>query len=182
MEKINDQRCVLIEKAVSDKNGTTFLNLSGGYNPGRFVNIYPLLKLFKLTKALAKKDDWDLSSSIKPSISNSRQYPWLTFGEKVETQTINLDTFTKENNIKSIDWIWCDIQGSEGDMINGAKETLKFARYLYIEYGEGVCYEGALTREQTIFLLNNHDFELIEKYSSKKSIGNLLFKNTKIAV
>ena len=88
----------------------------------------------------------------------------------------------KENNIECIDFIWADIQGAERDMIRGAGSTLGMTKYLYTEYGEMASYPEAMSREETVELLEKYDFEVIQKYSSssKNKIGNLLFKNRKL--
>lgn len=178
---INDSRCTLIEAAVTDNNGKTILNLSSGYHPGKLNRLYKVLKALGLIKYLVKgKEEWDLSSSIKTSISNSNKYPWLDFNKKVKVKIIKLDTWTEENNITSIDFIWSDIQGAEREMISGAINTLKFTKYLFTEYGETETYPEAMTRKETIELLESYSFELIPKYSSKTTVGNLLFKNTTI--
>ena len=181
-ENICDNRCILIEAAISNYDGTTFLNLSSGCNPGKFNKIYPLLRFFNLTELLVNKSnrDWDYSSSIKESISRSKQYPWLIFKDKIKIETIKLDSFIKTKNINHIDLIFSDIQGAEKEMIEGAIETLNITNYLYTEYGETSSYRGALTRKEMIDLLSNKNFELVEEYSSRKKVGNLLFKNKRI--
>ena len=44
---------------------------------------------------------------------------------KYSVSTITLDTFVKKNKIKSIDLLKVDIEGSEHQMLQGAKKTLK---------------------------------------------------------
>ena len=177
-KSINDNRCKLIEAAVSDIDGKTSLHMSGGYNPGKLSRLYNLLKTLGILKYFINtKEEWDFSSSIKKAISNSKKYPWLNFHQKVEVNTIKLDTWLKENNINRIDLIWADIQGAEKNMIEGGINTLKIVNYLYIEYGETETYPEALTRDETINFLRKHNFEIIDKYSSKNKRGDLLFKN-----
>lgn len=175
---INDKRCALIEAAVSNKDGNTILHMSSGYNPGRLSRFYNLIKTLHLENILInEEEEWDFSSSIKKSISNSKKYPWLTFNKEVIVKTIMLDTWVKENNISYIDFIWADVQGSEKDMIEGAANTLKIVKYLFTEYGEKDTYPEALSREETITQLKKYDFELVPAYSSKEKRGDLLFKN-----
>jgi len=175
---IKDDRCVLIEAAVSNENGTVTLNMSSGWPPDMIPVWYRRLGLTKVYMFF-KKIEWDSSSSIKDSISNPKDYPWLTFNKKVKVPTLKLDSWIKENNIKTIDFIWSDIQGAEKDMIEGAGDALRISRYLYTEYGELSPYIGALTREDTIVLLQKNGFELIPEFSSfsDEKIGNLLFSN-----
>jgi len=177
--RIKDNRCVLVEAAISSADGTTWLNLSSGLPPGRVYNLFRKLGLGKCYAALAK-DDWDYSSSIKPAVSGPKDYPWLDFKEKTEVKTVRLDSWTKGNNIQQVDFIWSDIQGAEKDMLEGAGDTLKICRYFYTEYGELSSYCGALTREETINILWEHGYELVPAHSSEQKIGNLLFRNRKL--
>lgn len=104
----------------------------------------------------------------------------MSFDKQIEVKTVSLDSWTKENNIEKIDLIWVDVQGAERDVIEGAKETLKNVHYFFTEYGETSTYPEAMTREETIILLNELGFEIIPRYSSKKKVGDLLLKNTRI--
>jgi 2-O-methyltransferase len=170
-EIVKDQRCTLIEAAVSNADGNTLLYLSGGWPPGYKDQgdwIYG-------------KGNWNASSSIKESVSHSSQYPWLTFDKTIDVKTIKLDTWIKENNINTIDFIWADTQGAEREMIEGAVNSLKIVKYFFTEYGETSPYPAAMTRDKTIDLLNQHDFEIIPKYSDDGEQGNLLFRNKYLA-
>ena len=157
---VHDKRCALIEVAVSNTDGTTLLNLSGGRLP-----------------EMPAGEEWDASSSIKKSVSHCLQYPWLTFNSSVEVKTIKLDTWVKENNINYIDFIWADVQGAERDLIEGAVHTLQITQYLQTEYGEISSYPEAMPRDETIALLRRHDFEIIPELSDTGEHGNLMFRN-----
>jgi FkbM family methyltransferase len=161
-KKVKDNRSTLVEVAVSNTDGTILLNLSGGFNPD-----------------MPATEEWDASSSIKKSISHCEDFPWLTFDSTIEVKTIKLDTWVIENNINEIDFIWSDIQGAERDFIEGATNTLKITKYVYMEYGAISTYPEAMTRDETITLMKRHDFEIIRELSDTGKSGNLLFKNSK---
>jgi 2-O-methyltransferase len=158
---IKDNRCALIEMAVSNTDGTILLHLSGGYPPETLG-----------------REEWDASSSIKKAVSHCQKHPWLTFDSSIEVKTIKLDTWIVENNINHIDFIWSDVQGAERDLIEGAANTLKITKYLYAEYGEISTYPEAMTRDETIALLKQHEFQIIPELSDTGEIGNLFFRNT----
>ena len=75
----------LIEKAVSNKDGVSLLDVDNNNYGGSFIN------------------------------------------EKsgIEVNTITLDKFVEDNNIQRVDFIKADIEGSECDMLDGAKMVLK---------------------------------------------------------
>jgi len=178
-KNIKDSRCLLIETAVSNADGKTVLNMSSGWPTDGIPKLIKLLRLEKFYLSFMKKE-WDYSSSIKTAISNPKDYPWLVFEKGTEVLTVKLDSWVEKNNIKAIDFIWSDVQGAEKDLIEGASDTLKLSRYFYTEYGETSSYYEALTRSETIELLQRYGYEIVPEYSSCEKIGNLLFRNTKL--
>jgi FkbM family methyltransferase len=181
-KNINDKRCRLIEAAVSDRDGETTLHMSSGYNPGRWWRLYPLLEKTRLTNWLSrKKAEWDLSSSIKESVSHAPRTPWLHFPNAVTVRTVALDNWVKGEGLTHIDFIWSDVQGAERDMVEGARDTLKKVDYLLMEYGETNTYPLAMGRRETIMLMKLHGFVLVPRLSSRRRVGELLFKNSAMA-
>jgi FkbM family methyltransferase len=166
-EMVKDPRCTLIEAAVSNTDGTIPLHLSGGWPPG-YKDQWDWV---------FGRGEWNASSSIKNAVSHSNMYPWLSFEKTIEVRTLKLDTWTKENSIESVDFIWADVQGAERELIEGAVNTLPMVNYFFTEYGEKSAYPDALTRQETIDMLNQYDFEIMRQYSDESSIGNLLFRN-----
>jgi 2-O-methyltransferase len=166
---IKDPRCTLIEAAASNTDGKTMLHLSGGWPPGYKNQL----------DWIYGRGDWNASSSITKSVSHPEMYPWLSFEKTIEVRCLKLDTWVRENNINSIDFIWADVQGAERELVEGAKKTLEIVKYFFTEYGEKSAYPEALTREETIALLKQYDFELLPEYSDFSAVGNLLFRNSK---
>lgn len=189
-KNINDRRCTLVEAAVSNGDGEILLNMSGGWPINKIPYLFKRVRLARVYVFVAliyrrifkmkSENNWDASSSIKHARSHPKDYPWLTFYEKVIVKMIKLDTWAIQNGVKHIDFIWTDVQGAERDLIEGATNTLKSTKYFYVEYGEIASYEGALTRAETIELLSKHDFHLVGKHSENTRIGNLLFENKKV--
>jgi FkbM family methyltransferase len=175
---IKDDRCALIEAAVSntDKKKTLYLSKYSQIN-FNLRNVHDMVNLAKDLKDVLFKGGRDSlgQASIMKSISRSKDYPWLIFDQNLEVKTLKLDTWAKENNICFIDLIWSDVQGAEREMIDGAITTLRITKYFYAEYGETSVYPEAMTRDEIIELLGKHNFGLIEEYSDKSRIGNLLF-------
>jgi len=170
-EMVKDPRCTLIEAAVSNTDGTILLHLSGGWPPGYKNQL----------DWVFGRGDWNASSSIKNTVSHSTMYPWLSFEKTIEVMTLKLDTWTKENSIGSIDFVWADVQGAEKELIEGAVNTLPMVNYFFTEYGEKSPYPDALTRQETIDLFNQYDFEIVRQYSDDGAIENLLLKNKNLS-
>jgi len=176
-----DDRSTLVEAAVSDNDGEVTLHMSTSWP----VKIPRLLSALGAKRVWTRvvlayrrwrgtEKEWTGASSIKESVPRSKRWPWLTFDKTAEVRTTRLDTWTKENSIDSVDFMWVDVQGAERNLIKGAVRTLKTTRYFYTEYGATSCYPDALTEEATTELLREHGFEPIPEYRDR---SNLLFVN-----
>jgi len=116
------------------------------------------------------------SSSLKePGDALFNTWSWLfpnkfSFG-KTKVKSITLDTFTKENNIELIDFVWLDCQGAEDLVIKGGKQTFKNkVRYLYTEYSNQEIYKGEPSLDKILSMLST--YSLIENMHNTN--GDLL--------
>lgn len=117
--------------------------------------------------------EWTYSSSLKQPKNHLRQFP-VTFGDAVEVDLVALDTFTRQHGLEVIDFIWADIQGAEGEMIRGGRETLARTRYLYTEYSDDEMYEGQPTLRDILAMLP--DFRVLELWPD-----DVLLENRRLA-
>jgi len=99
------------EVALSNKNGTAEFNYNSFFESSG-SSLSPLYR-----------DDtkWVLSRKLILKILLQSTKDFIKY--KVSTST--LDTFVKKNNIKSIDILKVDIEGSEYEFLKGARNTLK---------------------------------------------------------
>ena len=68
-----------------------------------------------------------------------------------------------------------DVQGAEGDVIEGGREILKRTRYLYTEYSDKELYEGELTLQQILSTLPG-EWKVLKKYE-RRNDGDVLLRN-----
>ncbi len=158
-------RTVLTEAAVSNRDGTATFNGSSGRPP----------RASRTPGALAccYLEERDLSGSLCKPTGHLDFSPWTTFPEdrRYEVETIRLDTWHAQHpEITCIDFIWCDVQGAEAMVIEGAPHALARTRYFYTEFYDKPLYEGQLPLTELRKLLPG--FELQATYGD-----NALFKN-----
>ena len=158
--RINDPRVQLFEMAIGAKDGEAEFYVSSGMRPGvnptAFSMEYPL--------------GWDQSGSLRKPKTHKQVWPWCTFESKRNVLVRRLDTWTREAGISRVDFIWADIQGAEGDLVSGGKDTLSRTRYFYTEYSNDEWYEG---QPQLSVLL-----EMLETFSILRRFArDVLFKN-----
>jgi FkbM family methyltransferase len=117
--------------------------------------------------------EWTYSSSIKQPKNHLQRYP-VTFGKSIDVQMTTLDTFCGAHGFANIDFIWADIQGAEGDMIQGGTRTLNSTRYLYTEYSDDELYEGQASLKDITDMLP--DFRVLELWQD-----DVLLENTRLS-
>jgi len=116
----------LIEGAISDNKGTAKFYLSSGFHPTNKNLMTGASSLKKPNKPVVRK-----------------RFEWIKFEKEDMVDTYRLDEFCLEKNIPHIDFVWCDIQGAELDMLIGAGNYLKNIHYMFLEYiGTKKLYHG----------------------------------------
>jgi FkbM family methyltransferase len=115
---------------------------------------------------------WTHSSSLKRPTHHLQRYP-VTFGATIDVETVTLDSFARRSAIETVDFIWADVQGAEGDMVRGGLDTLRRTRYLYTEYSDDELYEGQATLRDILAMLP--DFRVVELWPEDVLLENRSF-------
>jgi FkbM family methyltransferase len=140
-KKYNIQNITLIEKALSDKNGSAQFFVSGGNPPG------------------TTGEDWDYgnkSSSLLYPTRHTEILEFIKFDQTIIVGTITLDGFCKENKIAGIDFIHMDVQGAEAMVLKGAVNSLLFTKAIWLEVSTIDLYKDqALAEEIEVFMYSN---------------------------
>lgn len=161
--------------------------INNAYNSrlGRPFSFYPIALSninskcdFYLSDKRSDKE-WTASSSMRQPKEHLNIFPDVSFKKKTITvNTMRLDTWLGINlpNIEVIDLIWADVNGGEGELLQGAgNKTLQKTRFLYIEFCKKELYEGQILRDELMTML--YDFDVIGTYNEGENFGNMLFMN-----
>lgn len=157
MESVKDPRAQIFNIAISDQIGTIDFHQSSGW-PDDWGKPSP-------------DAEWNMSGSIKKPKNHIPIHPWCKFKDIIKVNTITLDEWCRNMGVNEIDFIWCDVQGAESEVITGGRNTFdKKLRYLYTEYCDNEQYEGQPNKEQLL--------KLLPGYSVIKDFGeDILLKN-----
>ena len=117
------------------------------------------------------REDWDCSGSIRRPTGHLTRSPEIRFKDPVMVDCVRLDSWYVQRGVEAIDFMWCDVQGAQRDVISGGPRALQATRYLYIECHRRPLYDGEPTQEELIELLPG--FVLVANYDG----DNLLFRN-----
>jgi FkbM family methyltransferase len=149
---IGDPRVHLQEMAIGSADGEAKFFVSNGLppdiSPANAANVYP--------------QGWDQSGSIRQPKTYKAMWPWLKFENTITVKVQRLDSWARQNGIGTVDFIWADMQGAEGDLAEGGQTTLARTRYLYAEYSNYEIYEGEPTLQMLLDMLPN--FSVVKRY------------------
>ena len=113
------------------------------------------------------------SGSIRKPTGHLKHFPEVTFHPVPRSLCFTLDYLAYQEGLFGIDFLWCDIQGAERDMIQGGGDTLAKTRYMMIEAEPEVeLYEGQALKPELIAMLPG--WEVLRDFGY-----NLLMRNTK---
>lgn len=137
---------VLVEKAVSDYEGTATFNVAG-------------------------QSDWGCSSLLEFSNKSKSKWPGRTdfkVTEQIEVEVITLESFIKEKTIPTIDYIHIDTQGSDLKVLKGMGELIHIVKSGVMEAGneKDILYKGQNTVKETIKFLKSKGFVIDDLVSN----------------
>jgi hypothetical protein len=83
--------------------------------------------------------------------------------EKVKVKTMTLDSFCKEYNVERVDFIKIDAEGSEREIIKGAKETIKRFKPKMAIAAYHLPDDKKVILELVLSIRNDYKFKLVDK-------------------
>ncbi len=177
----DDRNIQMIKNTSELIKGSFYINKFAIGNVDGLVEFYPS---HSMTRKHEGNPVWSASGSMKKPKNHINLFPDVDFeSEPIQVECKKLDTYFKSVSGlftdlgKTIDFIWCDVNGAEEEVILGGIETLsRHTRYLYIEFSDKELYEGQITKERILKLLPN--FELLSIWNFRGNFGNLLLRNT----
>lgn len=136
------------EVAVGATSGRAAFHPSFGSHPG--PNGRPL------------PDGWDYSGSLLRPHNHLHRYPAVTFGGPVEIDMVSIDDWVAGAGVDSVDLVWIDAQGAEGEILRGMKNMLHRVRLIYTEFSDEEMYEGQPTLARLLALAPG--FRVVERF------------------
>lgn len=138
------------EVALSNKNGTAY------YNYNKFFEAAGS----SLSNIVRNDAKWNFSRQLIFKLLFLKAKNFI----KYRVSTITLDNFVKKNKIKSIDLLKIDIEGSEYELLKGAKNMLKRGK-IKIILVEIIDKKNNYIKKETkiLNLLEKRNFILIKK-------------------
>jgi FkbM family methyltransferase len=97
---------------------------------------------------------WCKSGSLLRPTGHLERYPAIKFGELFEVEVTTLDDFAVKYAIDEVAFQWWDVQGAEGEAVEGGQEVLARTRFLYTEHcGSAPVYDGQPPLDELLAML-----------------------------
>jgi FkbM family methyltransferase len=144
------------------------------------MHTHPNVKLYPVAVSNDNKftqfyvSDNGCSGSLREPKNHLTIWPRVTFPKKQSVECIKLDTWYSTFK-KPIDLIFADVNGSEAEMIEGATETLKNTKYLFLEVSDKELYNGQKSMDEIIAMLPG--WKLVAVYNDYERFADILLKN-----
>ena len=120
----------------------------------------------------------DGSSSLLSPKKHLDIFPTVYFDEKIQVSIVTLDDWARENNIKSIDFLWLDLQGMELKVLQSGRSILKTVNAIYSEVSSIEGYEHQNLYSELRDWLEKEGFH-VEREAVENGEGNVFFlRNT----
>jgi FkbM family methyltransferase len=116
-------------------------------------------------------DNQGASSLLKPN----RNWSFGFNINQVEVDVIRLDDWCHNNNIKIIDVLWIDAQGSEMNIFLGMEKLLNNVKAIHVECSTIPYYEGGYNKNDIIKYLESFDLHLVNESPHNEVEGDLTF-------
>lgn len=114
-----------------------------------------------------------LSSLLKPE-DILQIHPDAHF-EKISVQTTTLDKWAEEHQVKSVDFMWLDLQGAELHALEGANNLLKTVKVILIEASLTNRYSNNPTYNTLKNYIEQKGFKAVAQSKEKYGKVDLLF-------
>src|SRR6185312_952684 len=115
------------------------------------------------------------SSLLKPG-THLQDHPDVLFNEKIKVTTITLDEWAEQNGIKSVDFLWMDLQGFELEVLKESKIIFRTVKVVHMEVSTKNTYEGVTLYPETKLWMENNGFYVDQEAIPKGwDMGNVLF-------
>lgn len=110
---------------------------------------------------------------VTPSYSHFKQ-------EGISVKVNTAKTFIEQNNIKSVDLLWVDVQGAEIDCFSGFGEHLENVKAIHTEVGLSAFYENGTDYDNLLRYMDANNFESIKVLNNEAGLEvDVIFINRK---
>lgn len=117
------------------------------------------------------------SSLLVPAESFNRDYFHADLDAPIQVECVTIDQWAQKLAIRSIDFMWLDMEGNELHALKGAEQILKNTQLIYTEVNFQRFWEDCVTYEDLKSWLEDRGFVEVWSEVTPNWHGNVLFMN-----
>lgn len=117
----------------------------------------------------------DASSSLLQPTKHLTTFPCVKFTEEIIVTTLTLDDWADIYDIKKIDFMWLDLQGSEPLVLMHCPNILKTVKAIYTEVNTEELYAGSILYPELKNFMKQQGFTLTYEKLLETGQGDALF-------
>ncbi len=148
-------------------------------NTKKYKNIkcfsYALSNTVELKEIFVSGGSSEFSSSLLIPKEHLSEHPEVIFSEKIQVQTITLDSWAEKNNIDRVDMLWLDLQGAEPAVLKASPKILSTVKLIYTEVSLKELYEGTPLYPEFRDWLKKQNFRVKREELAWEDAGNVIF-------
>ncbi len=124
-------------------------------------------------------DGGEQSSSLLAPAATHEEFPFVDFRDgTIPVRVTRLDEWAAENGVRSVDFLWLDLQGMELAALEGCGDLLSKVAAIHCEVQNVPLYNGAPLYPQISRWLKQHRFCVAQEAVFRRG-GNVLFVRQK---
>ena len=135
---------------------------------------------------ITDKDDSDVTFNISNNVQSSSvlelgthliEHPYVHYVNTLQQKSITIDTFFHRNNINPANYTFWnfDIQGAELMALQGATNSLPYAKVLYLEVNEKELYKNCGLIQDIDAFLATYNFKRVLTSMTRHGWGDALY-------
>lgn len=117
----------------------------------------------------------DASSSLLKPNKHLEFHPSVIFQASELVESVTLDSWASQIGIKTIDFLWLDLQGMELQVLQASPRIMKTLKAIYSEVNLISLYEDTHLYPELKEWLRNEGFKVKKEFLPWKDAGNVLF-------
>ncbi len=112
-------------------------------------------------------------NSYASSLASPSDEATKNFSTSISVPVTTLDAWAMAHHVSKVDFMWLDMQGSEGAMLLASPEILKTTKVIKLEFYTFHQYKGIMLLDEVTSFLTSKGFKIL--YHEPETNGDIIF-------
>lgn len=156
-------------------------------NEGKIYSIEASKASHQKLEELCSKNNIENSENLHLAITNQNQKVWMEESDSYQVDAVNksnmgievdgitLDHLVKKNNIKQIDFLKANIEGSELPMIDGMQEAIKITKHIAVSCHDFLFDDNRQIKHKMTQFLKANNFDVFFNTTGNQVVDSWIY-------